>query len=210
MTTYNTLLTDIQNYFQKGSSSDTTIYAALPGLITRAEKVLGRSVKLLLQCTPAVSAFTVSSNVITKPDRWRETISINFNPSGNLRVFIFPRSYEYLRTVYPDDNVTGDPQYYSDYDYEHWIVAPTPPLAYAFEVLFYQNPAYLSVSNQSNWWTEYAPELLQARVFLEVAMFLSDKDQEARWNIEYEKLLAAVNGEDQSGAIDRTTVRKSK
>jgi hypothetical protein len=77
-------------------------------------------------------------------------------------------------------------------------------------VLFYQNPAYLSVSNQSNWWTEYAPELLQARVFLEVAMFLSDKDQEARWNIEYEKLLAAVNGEDQSGAIDRTTVRKSK
>lgn len=209
--TYDLLVQYVQDYLERGTSVDQTVYDQLPNIINRAERVLGRSVKLTLMCVSATASFTASGPTLTKPERWRQTISINYGTGtgNNTRNFLFPRSYEYIRTVYPDDTATAAPRYYAEYDYEHWLIGPTPDQAYPFEVMYYANPEYLSSSNQTNWWSEFAPELLQSRVLLEAAIFLKNTEMQQVWEAEYQKLLAAINSEDQEKVVDRATVRRS-
>jgi hypothetical protein len=209
--TYTELLSRAQSYLERGTPSDATVFDALPDIINRAERIIGREVKLLLMCVPAISALVINESKIAKPARWRETISINYGAglTQNVRTFIFPRNYEYIRSIFPDDTVVGAPQYYADYDYQHYLIGPTPDAAYPFEIMYYANPDYLTPENQTNWWSEYAPELLQSKVFAEIGLFLKDNEMFGLWDAQYKELLAATNNEDQEKSVDRTTVRRS-
>lgn len=208
--TYSSLVGDLQSYCERGGSNDALTYAQIPSIINRAERVLGRMVKIMLMCNPVISAFAGSTNTYQKPDRWRETISLNFGSgtSNNTRNPVFPRSYEYIRTVFPDDTQTGAPQFYAEYDYEHFVVAPTPDQAYPFELNYYQLPPYLADTNQTNWWTDYAPELLFAASMLELTKYLRDDPRIAIWQQDFQTLLDAINTEDMEKIVDRTTSRR--
>jgi hypothetical protein len=181
----------------------------LPNIINDAERTIGREIKVLIMCHPAVSNFTAGTPIIDKPNRWRQTISINFGVGSGARSFVFPRAYEFIRMVYPQDTVTGAPVYYADYDINHWILGPTPDQNYDFELTYYENPAYLTTANQTNWWSEFAPELLKARVFYQTALFLKDSARQAEWLQVYSTARDALNNEDVSRIVDRTTVRRS-
>jgi len=67
------------------------------------------------------------------------------------------RRYEYLREYWPDATQTDIPVYYCAYNWDHWLVAPTPDDDYQFEVLYYERLQPLDSANQTNWLTEYAP-----------------------------------------------------
>lgn len=208
--TYSTLVSDLQSYVERGGSNDATTYAQIPSIINRAERILGRDCKVQVMLTPATASFVGSTNTYQKPDRWRETASINYGSgtSNNTRNPIFPRSYEYLRTVFPDDTVTGPPQFYADYDYEHFILAPTPDQAYPFELNYYQLPPYLADTNQTNWWTDYAPEVLFAACMMELAKYLRDDPRVQTWSEDYAQRMGSLNNEDLEKIVDRTTARR--
>ena len=53
---------------------------------------------------------------------------------GGARQPVLLRKYEYLREYWPSPTATGTPVFYADYDYTNWLIAPTPDVAYAFEV----------------------------------------------------------------------------
>lgn len=208
--TYSTLLTDVQGYLERASVYDTLVYAQLPRLVNLAEKVVCREAQVQGELTPVTSSFTASSAIVPKPDRWRETVSINYGTgtNNNTRNFLYPRAYEYIRTLYPDDTATGLPKYYADYDYNNWLIGPTPAGPYPFEVVFYQNPQYLDSANQTNYWTNYAPEVLLFATLEQAARFLKDKDLTDEYNAQYQRALAALNKENTEKVVDRTSTRR--
>jgi hypothetical protein len=133
---------------------------------------------------------------------------IGTGTNNDTRSALFTRSYDYLRSYWPDATQTGEPLFYSDYDYNHWLVAPTPDADYPIEILYYQLPPLLTEEAQTNWLTENAPEILLYATLLEATPFLKNDERIPVWQNMYDRAAAMLNGEDLAKILDRSAVRK--
>ena len=150
--TYTSLLSDLRRYLERGftQESDPYVYEQLPRLITLAERRIARELKVEGFIVPVTTTLQAGVSVYAKPDRWRDTVSMRIDANA-----IQARSYEYIRNYWPDEAQTGTPQFYADYDYQHWIITPTPATAQTLEILYYEQPRLLDDEFQTNWLTEY-------------------------------------------------------
>lgn len=184
--TYSSLLTDVQTYCER---TDAPFVTQIPRLVMLAENRLASEVRGLgLQ---RYVTGNLNGNQFAKPERWRETISFNIT-SGTERVFLQQRSYDYCRAFAPDPALTGQPRYYADYGYEHMLVVPTPASSYAFEIAYYERPEPLGDTNQTNWTTQYAPQLLLYATLLEAQPFLKRQELMQVWQGLYDRALQGL------------------
>ena len=202
--TYDSLLVDLRRYLERGftQESDQIVYDQLPRLITLGERRIARELKIEGFIRAVQSPLQVGVAVYRKPDRWRDTVSMTVNGTP-----IFARSYEYCRNYWPDEAETGAPQFYADYDYQHWLITPTPSAASTWEILYYEQPALLGEDFQTNWLTEYAPDLLLYAALLEATPFLKKDDRIQTWQAMYDRAAQAISGEDLKRIIDRSANR---
>jgi len=207
-TTFTTLQQDIRRYLERGFTlvSDQIVYEQIPRLINLAERRIARELKVEGLINVITSTMQPGLAVYPKPDRWRTTVSFNYGLDNEYQQ-LFARSYEYVRSYWPDRSQTGIPLFYADYDYNNWIVSPTPDQAYPFEVLVYQLLPLLDDSNQTNWLTEYAPQVLLYASLLEATPFLKNDERIAVWQQMYDRAAQALNGEDLSKILDRSARR---
>ncbi len=207
--TFTSLQADLRVYLERGTSVDPTVFAQLPRLINLAERDLARALKLLGFINVVTSAMAIGTSVYQKPDRWRDTVSINFGVgTTQVRTPLFPRSYEYCRMYHPDEDLTEEPKFYADYDYNNWLFSPTPDATYPFEVLYYQLPALLDDANATNWSTDYAPNALLHGTLLLCSGFLKEDPRIATWQAIYDRDLGLLDGEDIQRVLDRSSNRK--
>jgi hypothetical protein len=210
--TFDTLKQDVQRYLERGATlaSDAVVYEQIPRLINLAERRIARELKVQGFIAVVTDTMVPGQSVYAKPDRWRDTVSINAGTGATLadRKFIFSRVYEYLRSYWPNESETGTPVFYADYDYTHWLIAPTPDQAYPFEVLYYELPPLLDETTQTNWLTDYAPQLLLYGALLEATPFLKNDERIATWQGYYDRAAAMLNGEDLAKILDRSATRK--
>ena len=202
--TYDSLLVDVRRYLERGFTpeSDAIVYEQLPRLVTLAERRIARELKIEGFIRPVQTPLQPGVAVYPKPDRWRDTVSMSAD-----NVPLLARSYEYIRNFWPDEAATGTPKYYADYDYQHWILAPTPAAAQNLEVLIYQQPQLLGDDCQVNWSTEYAPDLLLYATLLEATPFLKKDERIGTWQAMYDRAAQAISGEDLKRIMDRTAQR---
>ena len=210
--TFDTQKQDVQRYLERGATlaSDAVVYEQIPRLINLAERRIARELKVQGFIAVVTDTMVPGQSVYAKPDRWRDTVSINAGTGATLadRKFIFSRAYEYLRSYWPNESETGTPVFYADYDYTHWLIAPTPDQAYPFEVLYYELPPLLDETTQTNWLTDYAPQLLLYGALLEATPFLKNDERIATWQGYYDRAAAMLNGEDLAKILDRSATRK--
>lgn len=202
--TYDSLVDDIQTYLER---TDTATIQKIPTFIMLAEQVLATDLKFLGNMTVSQSTMVANQPVIDKPARWRKTVSMNVTVNGERRP-VFLRKYEYLREYWPDPTQTDVPLYYCDYDYTHWLVAPTPAQAYNFEVLYYERLQPLDSSNQTNWFTIYAPQALLYGSLLQAMPFLKNDDRVPMWQAQYAQVVSTLQTEDVLRLGDRQAVAK--
>ena len=211
-TTFTTLQQDVQRYLERGATaaSDPVVYEQIPRLINLAERRIARELKVQGFIEVVTMALVPGQSVYDKPDRWRDTISVSIGTGTGLasRTSLFTRGYEYLRAYWPNESVTSTPEFYADYDFDHWLVVPTPDVAYPAEILYYALPPLLDDTLQSNWITEYAPDLLLYAALLEATPFLKNDERIATWQAMYDRAAATLNGEDLAKILDRASVRK--
>lgn len=210
--TFETLKQDVQRYLERGATlaSDPIVYEQIPRLINLAERRIARELKIQGFIAVVTDTMVPGQSVYAKPDRWRDTVSINIGTGAGLanRQTLYTRDYEYLRSYWPDESQTDTPIFYSDYNYDNWLVAPTPDQAYPFEVLYYELPPLLDDSIQTNWLTEYAPQLLLYGTLLEATPFLKNDERIGTWQQYYDRAAAMLNGEDLAKILDRAATRK--
>ena len=202
--TYDSLVSDIQLYLER---TDTVTVDKIPTFIMLAEQVLATDIKFLGSLAVATSTMVLGAPVIDKPARWRKTVSMNVTVNGE-RSPIFLRKYEYLREFWPNTSETGIPLFYCDYDYTHWLIAPTPAAAYTYEVLYYERVQPLDSTNQSNWFTQYAPQALLYGSLLQAMPYLKNDDRIPMWQSQYNAVVQALQNEDLTRVGDRQTVVK--
>lgn len=211
-TTFTTLQQDVRRYLERGSSlaADPVVFEQIPRLINMAERRIARELKIQGFINVVTSTLTPGQSVLDKPDRWRDTVSIAIGTgvSGDDRAPLFGRSYEYVRAYWPNSTERSQPLFYADYDYNHWLVVPTPDAAYPVEIIYYQLPPLLDEEHQTNWLTDNAPEVLLYGTLLEAAPFLKNDERIPVWQNMYDRAAAMLNGEDLGKILDRNAARK--
>lgn len=200
--TYDSLVENIQTYLER--TDDATV-EKIPTFIMLAEQVIASQIKFLGNLTVNTSTMVQGDPVIEKPARWHKTVSINVTVDG-VRKPILLRRYEYLRQYWPDATAEDVPLYYTDYDYTHWLVAPTPDAAYSFEVLYYERVQPLDSSNQTNWFTQYAPQALLYGSLLQAMPFVKNDERIAVWQNQYDLIMQTLMAEDKLRVADRQAV----
>tara|TARA_R110002126_G_scaffold203064_6_gene350408 strand:- start:12924 stop:13568 length:645 start_codon:yes stop_codon:yes gene_type:complete len=208
--TYNSLLKDLRAYLERGTIVDTTVFEQLPSLINLAERQLAQELKILGFVQNVTDTLAIGQSVIPKPDRWRETISINFGVGvTQVRTPLFARSYEYIRRYWPDEDLTAQPKFYADYDYYNWLIGPSADAAYPFEVNYWELPALLDAVNQTNWTTDFAPNALLHGALLQATPFLKNDERIPTWQAIYDRDLGILQQQDLSRIIDRNVTREN-
>ena len=197
--TYDSLVENIQSYLER---TDEATLQKIPTFIMLAEQVIAAEIKFLGNLTVAESNMTANNPIIAKPARWHKTVSMNVTVDGR-KYPVLLRKYEYLREYWPDQTQAAVPEYYCDYDYSNWLVAPTPDTAYDFEVLYYQRVQPLDSTNQTNWFTEYAPQALLYGSLLQAMPFLKNDERIPMWQQQYTAIMNTLKTEDKLRIGDR-------
>lgn len=206
--TFNSLSAQILSYMIR---SDADTIAQVPNFISQAEQRICRESKNIGLEQYVTGAFTVNNPVLAKPARWRRSITFNFGTGvgNNTRNPILLRTYEFLRSYWPNGTQTSPPKFYSDYGYNHLLVAPTPDQAYPFEYAYLELPEPITVNNQTNWLTDFAPDVLLYASLLEAVPFLQNDERIPVWQQMYKQGIASLNNQDDLRVTDRQSDRSS-
>lgn len=215
---FTSLMSDMAVNLERGGSAttDLTVFNQLPRLINAAERKLAQVLKILGQIeilTDSPAGLQVSNPIVSKPDRWRQTVSIVYGSGDNLsrRTPLFPRSKEYCEAYWPDRSLidpNNPPLFYAEMDYQHWLISPTPDQNYPLEITAYFQPPLLDQQNQDNFWTAYCPNALLYGALLEATPFLKDDPRLQTWGNNWQIEMQTLGGQDLQRILDRAAERK--
>lgn len=197
--TYNSLLQDVESYAER---HDAEFVSQIPRLVMMAENSIASKVRGLGMQRVASSSMGAGDSVLEKPTRWRESISMSIETGVGVKT-IYMRTYEFCRRVSPAKGFQSQPRYYADYDAEHFLIVPSPDTAYPFELLYYERPQPLADSNQTNWTTRYAPQLLLYATLLEAQSFLKNDQKLQVFQARYAEAVADIEAEAKRRTFDR-------
>jgi hypothetical protein len=178
---------------------DPDFVAMIPTLIGLAESAIAAELKTLLQLIVVETTLTATDPVLVKPTRWRKTISMKINGAP-----VTLRSQDYI-AQYNSESSTGQPKYYAEYDYNNWNFAPSPDQDYPVEIIYYSLVQPLDSTNQTNLFTQIAPQAMLFGTLLQAQGYLKALDKLPVWKAYYMDCLAALKKEDNSRRIDRNT-----
>ena len=184
-TTYSSLVNDIIQYAER---TDAPFSEQVPRFIALTENRLASEFRGL--GTQKYVTGTLTGNTLAKPERWHETVSLSILSAGD-RIYLQNRSYDYCRAYNPT-NATGVPRFYSDYEYEHYFISPTPAANYDFELAYYERPVPLSAENQTNYFTQYCPQLLLYGALLEAQPFLKRPERIQEFQALFDRALQGM------------------
>ncbi len=210
--TYNSLVADITQYL---NTTNATTIAQIPNFIYLTHQEICRKYNNLGYEKYVNGQFIAGAQaggaVLPKPARWRKNINFTYGTGAqdNTVNIVELRTYEYLRSYAPDVSVTGPPKFYSDYAFEHWLVAPTPDLAYAFQIAYLEMPVPINVNNQTNWLTNYAPDALLWGSLCKAIPFLKDDERIPVWKNYYQEAQESLDVQDKSNFLDRSSNRSA-
>lgn len=201
--TYDSLVSDLQVYCER---TDNPFVEQIPRMIMMAENRIASGLKGLGLKKFVTGTMIAGQTTLDKPTRWRETASFSILVN-NQRKYLYERGYEYCRTFWPDATVQGEPTYYANYDFEHLFLTATPDQNYAFELSYYERPQPLDSITQTNFLTQYYPQLLLYGTLLEAQPFLKLPERIAEFKAFYDEAVKNFETESQRRAIDNSNYR---
>ena len=86
------------------------------------------------------------------------------------------------------------------------MVAPTPDQDYSFEILYYERVQPLDSTNQTNWFTVYAPQALLYGSLLQAMPYLKNDERIPMWQQQYDLIINTLKQEDILRTGDRQAV----
>jgi len=194
--TYDSLVANIIDYMER---DDADFVAAIPGMIALAESSIAAELRSYIQLIVVETNLVQNQTTLTKPARWRKTVSMKVNGQPMLL-----RSQDYV-SQYLAESSAGQPSYYAEYDYSNWNFAPAPDKSYPVEIIYYAEIQPLDEQNQQNLWTSVAPQAMLFGSLLQAQGYLKALDKLPVWKSYYTDAIAALKKEDDLRRVDRNT-----
>ena len=142
--TLTTLKSSIQDYTE---NSETTFITHLRDFVRSAENRLFKMVDFEYFRKNATSATTTSDPYFSVPTDFLSPISLSITNSSS-KEFLLEKDVNFVQEYHPNVSTTGTPKYYSRFDVDNFILAPTPDANYSSEIHYYYRPTSLADSVQ--------------------------------------------------------------
>lgn len=184
ITSYNTLVAAVQAIAE---DDGTEFIAYIPTAIDLAEELMFKELDLPDLMLKTNGTFTVNSQFINKPANYEFGHYLKMT-IANVDTFLKKRMEDYLIDYWPNIAQVDVPKYYADASSTQFRVAPTPNFAHAYELKYTAKPTKLSLSNQTNYYTQKCQNILFNAVMMEMAKFMKAWSQVAIFEKTYTTL----------------------
>lgn len=208
--TYNSLVENTKQYL---NTTNAETIAQIPNAIELTEQEVCREYVNLGYEQYVNGAFIGGAQqggaVIPKPARWRRNISFTYGTGAGFNTVnvLELRSYEYVRNYASNVTTLAPPLFYADYGFLHWLIGPTPDDDYPFQIAYLEMPVPINENQQTNWLTNYAPDVYQWGVICKLIPFLKDDERIPMWEGRYEKARQTLELQDKASFVDRASNR---
>tara|TARA_B100000795_G_scaffold226863_1_gene183022 strand:- start:28 stop:732 length:705 start_codon:yes stop_codon:yes gene_type:complete len=136
---------DIKNYTEVGDNVFTT--AVLNTIIVNAENKIYREVDSDEDRQYDTSQLVIGNRFVTIPENLRFIRYVQLTDSANNQFYLEQRDTSFMSEFYstPGSSSVDIPRYYSNWDTEFWVVAPTPDKSYKITLAYNKEP--ISITN---------------------------------------------------------------
>jgi hypothetical protein len=211
---YSSLGLQIQSYAYR---NDQTFINAIPDIITQAVIRIYSEAKLIGFQKVVNNTMVIGQNTIPKPTDYKETVSLQITIEGDnpFTKFLYDRTYEFCIAYAPNPNLRGLPEFYSrdlivppmQVGPANIFIAPTPDIAYPYQLTYVSYPPAFDVNNPTNFLTDKYPNLLIYACMVEAIPYLKADERIPVWESLYNRALQAANTDTKGSYTDRLTDR---
>ena len=189
--TFTTLKNALQDYLE---TTETTFVDNLTVIITQAEDRILKSIQLPDFKKNSTGNTTSGTPYLTCPSDFLAPYSLAVDNSGY--EFLLYKDVNFIREAYPDSTTTGIPKYYSLFDADSFILAPTPNANLTAELHYFSNPESITTtSSGTSWLGDNAESTLLYGCLVEAYTFLKgEADLLQLYATRYEDALAKLKG----------------
>ena len=140
--TYTTLKTAVKDYIE---NSETTFVKHFPEYIRSTEERILKTVDLEIFRKNVTGTTTSGNQFLAVPEDYLASFSLSITNSSS-KEFLLQKDVNYLQQYNPNPSTTGTPKYYAIFDFNNFLLAPTPDDSYSAELHYYYRPASLTAS----------------------------------------------------------------
>tara|TARA_R100001440_G_scaffold11891_2_gene21036 strand:- start:1532 stop:2176 length:645 start_codon:yes stop_codon:yes gene_type:complete len=167
--TLTTLKQSIQDWTQ---NSETTFVNELDFIIKNAEERIFKVVDLDYFRKNVTGGFTTGNKFLQKPTDYLASFSLSY-VKDSANIFLLQKDVNFIQEFTPNPSTTGSPRYYSSFDVDNFIVAPTPDADYSAELHYYYRPASITTDDSGTTWiATNAPDALLYACLVEAYTFM--------------------------------------
>jgi hypothetical protein len=185
MGTYITLVDDLIAACENTSAE---FLAYIPKMVDRAEERLVKDLDDSGLTIYTALTVTVNVNQVTLPTNTRIVKNINIVSNGS-KINLLMRTDEFINDYWPVSASVAQPKYYARRDNTTVLIAPTPVSTYSGEVVSVIKPDTLTSVAPSNYFTDFAYDLLWNASMVEAMMFQKDYPTMVVFQNTYKELL---------------------
>jgi hypothetical protein len=183
VTSYDTLIAAVK---AEAEDDGTEFEAFLPISIDAAEETLYKILDLPELEETQTGTVNANDPYLDKPEGY-EMGSFFFIRNSTSSKILVKKLKTFILDYWPNPGETNVPKYYGDHTRTQFILAPTPESNYGYELRYSKKPTKLSVTNQTNYYTENCSDILFYATMVQMSLFMKAWTQVPQW----EALLSA-------------------
>jgi len=185
---YATLLQAIKDF---AVDAEPTFYTHIPEFVKATEKRIINDADLPLAQLAASPTITASVAAVTVPADFLSVDSFAITAYGE-KIFLLPKSVDFLDTAYPVATTTDVPKYYAVKNTTTLQLGPPPAAAYATQLRYLGYPASI-VDSGTSWLGDNYEAALLYGALRDAAVYLKEEqDVVTMYNNQYNEALGQL------------------
>ena len=181
ITTFSTLKSAVADWLDRTDMSASG--GPIDTMIEMAEDEIYRELRLRFMESATTPA--ISSGVVPIPDSFLELKNASVD-NGGASNRLTPKNSDWIYTKYPTRSGDGVPKFIAQ-EGDNFIFGPYPDSGYTVNLQFYARPESLSLSNETNWLTTNASDILLNATLLQSISYLGMDERVPYWQAAYDK-----------------------
>ena len=152
-------------------NTETTFVNNIPNFVRQTEERIYRSILIPELRQNVTTSLTTSHRFLAKPTDFLAVFSIAVVDGSSNYSFLLPKDVNFIREAYPATATSGLPVYYSLFDGDNFLIAPTPDSTYTVQLHYYYDPPSI-VASSTSWLGDNAESTLLYGSLVEAATFM--------------------------------------
>lgn len=147
--TYTTLKQAIQDWTE---NDETTFVNNIDYFITNAEERIFKEADLDYFRKNVTGVMNDGVKYLAMPSDYLASFSLSYTDTNGDIHFLLQKDVNFIQEFNPDGSDTGAPRYYAPFDYQNFILGPTPDASYTTELHYYYRPQSITQSADGTSW----------------------------------------------------------